>query len=186
MAMNLFATGIVLGIVISVPPGPNAALCIDLARGGVRRAIPLITGAALTDAAYSLLAASGVLIAGRASSSALAVLAPCFLLGTAILFWSPASISPKAAVGIALLNPATAAIWLSLSSTPALRAISTPDLLIRPLPVALGTAAWFTLLAVVSAKLSFRLTPQLTANLRKLLAVSLAVLGLVSLGPILF
>lgn len=81
MTMSLFATGIALGVVVSAPPGPNAALCTNLARGGVRRAFPLIT-AALTDAAYSLMAASGVLLASRASASALALLAPASMIVT--------------------------------------------------------------------------------------------------------
>lgn len=112
--MSFFAMGIALGLVVSIPPGPNTALCIDLACSGVRRAVPLITGAALTDAAYSLLAASGILILSQASSQALAYLAPCFLLGTAVLAWSPKSLSGKMSASVALLNPATAAIWLSL------------------------------------------------------------------------
>lgn len=186
MTTKLFATGIVLGVLVSVPPGPNAALCIDLARGGVRRAVPLITGAALTDAAYSLLAASGVLLASRASSGALAMLAPCLMIATAILLWLPASISPRTAVGIAILNPATAAVWLSLSSSPALQTSSLPDLLVRPLPVAIGTAAWFTVLAVATAKLSFHLTPRAAGRLRSLLAASLGAIGLLTLGTAVF
>jgi threonine/homoserine/homoserine lactone efflux protein len=186
MTTSLFATGLALGVVVSIPPGPNAALCVDLARGGVRRAMPLITGAALTDAAYSLLAASGVVIASRASSEALALLAPCFMLATAILLWAPITISPRAAVGVAVLNPATAAVWLSLSSNPALQASSLPELLIRPLPVALGTAAWFTALAVVAAKLRVRLSPRLVDRTRWLLAASLGATGVLTLGTVLF
>jgi threonine/homoserine/homoserine lactone efflux protein len=147
----------------------------------VRRAVPLITGAALTDATYSLLAASGVLLAGRASSHALALLAPCFMIATAILLWSSISLSPRTAMGVAVLNPATAAVWLSLSSSPVLQAASLPDLLIRPLPVALGTAAWFTALALVTAKLSFRLTARGADRLHSLLAASLGLIGLLTL-----
>jgi threonine/homoserine/homoserine lactone efflux protein len=179
--MTLMATGLALGLIVSVAPGPNSALCVNLACGGVRRAVPLITGAALTDAAYSLLAASGVLIASQASSDALALLTPCFLFLTAILCWSPGSLSPKAAFGVAVLNPATAAIWLSLSSVPALRALSTADVLLRPLPVALGTAIWFTLLALATAKLKVRLGPPLAARLRQLSAALLALMGALSL-----
>jgi threonine/homoserine/homoserine lactone efflux protein len=114
--MSFFAIGIALGLVVSIPPGPNTALCINLACRGVRRAAPLITGAALTDAAYSLLAASGILIVSQASSQVLAYLAPCLLLGTAVLAWSPESLSGKVSAGVAFFNPATAAILLGLAA----------------------------------------------------------------------
>lgn len=185
--MSFLATGIALGLIVSIPPGPNSALCINLASGGIRRAMPLITGAALTDAAYSVLAASGILIASRASTDLLAYLTPAFMLGTAALAWSPATtMSPRTGLGIALLNPATAAIWLSLSSVPAMRALSFPDLVLRSVPVALGTAAWFTLLAVLAARVSVRLSPGGTVRLQKLLAFLLGAAGLASLLPLIF
>lgn len=106
------------------------------------------------------------------------------MLATAILLWSPLEISPRATVGVAVLNPATAAVWLSLSSNPALQAASVPDLLIRPLPVAIGTAAWFTALALATAKLSFHLAPRLADRLRWLLAASLGAAGLLTLGTV--
>lgn len=184
MTMTVFLTGIGLGLVVSMPPGPNAALCVNLACDGVRRAVPVIACAALADAAYSLLAASGILMASQASAGVLAWLTPCFMLGTAALAWSPASISGKAAAGVALLNPATVAIWLSLSSIPAAQALSVSDLMMRPLPVALGTAAWFTLLAVTASRLSGHLTPGATVRLQRLLAVALVLMGLVSLAAV--
>lgn len=179
--MGLIVTGIALGFMVSIPPGPNSALCMSLASGGVRRAIPLITGAALTDAAYSLLAASGILFASRASSGVLSTLIPFFLLGAAILVWAPGLPSGRAAVGIAVLNPATAAIWIGLSSLPAAHALSTSDLVLRPLPVAFGTATWFTLLALLAARASVRLRPEHTAWVRRLMAMGLGVAGLVGL-----
>lgn len=179
--MSLLATGVALGLIVSIPPGPNSALCVNLASGGMRRAMPLITGAALTDAAYSVLAASGILIASSTSASLLAYLTPAFMLGTAVLAWSPASLSARAGLGVAILNPATAAIWLSLSSLPAMRAFSFPDVVLRSVPVALGTAAWFTLLAVFAAKASVRLAPDRTAHLQKLLALMLGTAGMASL-----
>jgi threonine/homoserine/homoserine lactone efflux protein len=181
MTMSLFATGIALGVLVSLPPGPNSALCVNVACGGVRRAVPLITGAALTDAAYSLLAASGVLFANRASSEMLTLLIPFFMLGAAALAWSPSSLSTRAAIGIAILNPATAALWIGLSSVPGVQTLSVSELLMRPLPVALGTAMWFTLLAFFAAKATVRLRPEQTAWMQRLLAIALAGGGLISL-----
>lgn len=34
--MNLAMTGIVLGLAVSIPPDPNAVLCMNLASGGFR------------------------------------------------------------------------------------------------------------------------------------------------------
>lgn len=179
--MNVVLTGMALGFVVSIPPGPNAMLCVNLACGGVRKAFPLITSAALTDAMYFLLAASGVLYASRASSELLAYLAPCFTIGAAALAWSPRWASPRAMAGTAVLNPSTAAIWIGLSSLPALRALSLSDVLARALPVALGTAVWFTLLATATARFSRRLDPRHAVMLQKLLATMLGTFGLLGL-----
>lgn len=182
MTMSLFLTGIVLGLMVSVPPGPNTALCVNLGCEGVRRAVPVITCAALADALYSLLAASGILVAAHASVDVFAWLSPCLMLGTAVLIWLPAPISPRAIAGIALLNPATVAIWLSLSSIPAAHALSVSDLLMRPLPVALGTAAWFTLVALMASQLSAHLTRGAIERAQRVLAMALAVFALVGLA----
>jgi hypothetical protein len=103
------------------------------------------------------------------------------MIGTAVLVWSSKSTSPRAAAGIALVNPATAAIWLGLSSAPALQVLSLSDLLARAAPVALGTAVWFTLLAVAASKLSHRIGAQHTTSMQKVLAGLLGALGLLSL-----
>ncbi len=179
--MNVVLTGMALGLVVSVPPGPNTMLCVNLACGGARRAVPVITSAALTDAMYSLLAASGVLLACQAAPQFLAFFVPCFTIGAAALAWSSQCSSPKTAAWVAALNPSTAAIWLSLSSLPTLRMLSLPDVLARALPVALGTAVWFTLLAIAAARLSHRIGPERTADAQRLLAGLLGVLGLIGL-----
>lgn len=178
--MGLIATGVALGVVVSAPPGPNTVLCINLARDGVRRAMPVIASAALADAAYSLLAASGILVAARIDAEVLTWLAPCFMLATAVLAWTPASISPRTAAGIVLFNPATIAIWLALSSAPALQALSVTDLLLRPLPVALGTAVWFLLLAVAASRIGLQLSARARVRMQRILAGSLGLLAVAS------
>ncbi|HET7445170.1 MAG TPA: hypothetical protein VFJ57_10975 [Solirubrobacterales bacterium] len=175
--MDALAIGLLLGLVVSIPPGPNSALCVTLASGGVRRAMPLITGAALTDAAYSLLAASGILLASRAGVEVLSHLTPVFLLATAALTLAPGWMPAKAAATVPVLNPATASIWLGLSSVPALQALSLPEALLRPIPVALGTAAWFVLLATASAKVSTQLRPERLRWLNQAIAAALAIVG---------
>jgi membrane protein DedA with SNARE-associated domain len=103
------------------------------------------------------------------------------MIGSAALIWSPQWTSPTAAAGIALFNPATAAIWIGLSSVPALHALSPSDVLARALPVAFGTAAWFTLLAVAASRFSRRIGPQHTTTLQQALSLILGILGLLSL-----
>ncbi|HVO55479.1 MAG TPA: hypothetical protein VMT37_13790 [Solirubrobacterales bacterium] len=179
--MATLAIGLVLGFAVSIPPGPNSALCVSLASGGVRRAMPLITGAALTDAAYSLLAASGILLASRTGVETLRYLTPAFLFATAALTWWPTSIPSRAFAAVPVLNPATALIWLGLSSVPALQALSLPEALLRPIPVALGTATWFVLLAVVSAKAGTYLGPGRLRLIGRWVGGLLVVLGLAEL-----
>jgi hypothetical protein len=103
------------------------------------------------------------------------------MIGTAAFIWSPRFTSPTAAASIALFNPATAAIWIGLSSAPALRVLSPSDILARALPVALGTAVWFTLLAVAASRFSRRIGPRHTESMQKALSVTLGMLGLLSL-----
>lgn len=180
--MSTFAIGLALGFLVSIPPGPNSVLCVSLASGGLRRAIPLITGAALTDAVYSLLAASGLLLASQAGVHALEYLGPGFMLVMAALAWSPALVPARVAATVPVLNPATAVIWVSLSSMPALQAPSLQEALLRSVPVALGTASWFALLAAASARACIRLGPGQTLLLQRSIAFLLGLAAVTTLA----
>jgi len=184
--MDTIAMGLALGLIVSVPPGPNSILCLNLAADGIKRAAPLIAGAALTDAVYSLLAASGVLLSLQAGVGALAYLAPVFLIATAFLARSTNSLPARAGLAVTVLNPTTAAIWLGLSATPALRSPSLTELLLRPGLVAVGTAAWFLALATLAARVSIRLDASRTARIQQLLSALLAAAAGVSLIALLF
>lgn len=176
-----FLAGIALGVAVSVSPGPNTVMCVKLAAGGVRRAVPVITAAALTDAAYSLLAASGFLIASKASAHVVAYGTPLVLLAAAALALPSVHATTRMGAVVPLLNPATAALWLGLSSLPALGAPSTTAVLLRPLPVALGTALWFTALAFAVATARVKLDVGRGLLLQNGLAVLLAGLSALSL-----
>lgn len=183
--MSTLAIGVALGFIVSIPPGPNSLLCVSLASGGIRRAVPLITGAALTDAAYSLLAASGLLIASKAGVRALEYLGPGFILATAALTWFSAVVPPRVVAAVPVLNPTTAAIWLGLSSVPAAQTLSLPEALLRPLPVAIGTATWFALLAAASARTGMKLGPGQTLLFQRSLACLLGIGGVTALAIVL-
>ncbi len=173
--MTFIAIGLALGFLVSVPPGPNSAVCVSLASGGARRALPLITGAAVTDAAYSMLAASGVLLLARSGIAALEFVVPAFMLATAVICWSPDFVSGKGAAFVPMLNPATTAIWLGLSSLPWIQAMSLPEAMLRSVPVAIGTAMWFGLLALATARIGVQIRPGGVSSLQKLIAGALVV-----------
>jgi hypothetical protein len=173
--VTFIAIGLALGFLVSVPPGPNSAVCVSLASGGARRALPLITGAAVTDAAYSILAASGALLLARSGIAALEFVVPAFMLGTAVICWSPDSAPGKGAAFVPILNPATTAIWLGLSSLPWIRAMSLPEAMLRSVPVAIGTAIWFGLLAVATSRIGVQIRPGGVSSLQKFVAGALAV-----------
>jgi hypothetical protein len=179
--VTFIALGLALGFLVSVPPGPNSALCVSLASGGARRALPLITGAALTDAAYSMLAATGVLFLARSGIVVLGFVVPAFMLATAVICWSPGSLSGKGAAFVPMLNPATTAIWLGLSSIPWIQAMSLSEAMLRSIPVAIGTAMWFALLATASSRIGLQIRPGGVSSLRKLIAAALAVGALLDL-----
>jgi threonine/homoserine/homoserine lactone efflux protein len=176
-----FLIGMALGLVVSASPGPNTVMCIKLAAGGVRGAVPVITSAALTDAAYSLLAASGLMLANQANPTVMAYGAPLVFFGAAALALPSFPATKRVATLVPILNPATAAMWLGLSSFPRASSASATDVLIRPLPVAMGTALWFTALAAASAGAQLRIGPANTSRLHKWLAAVLVGLGLLSL-----
>lgn len=182
--MGFFAAGIAMGLLVSIPPGPNSALCLNLASGGVRRAVPLITGAALADAAYSFLAATGLLAAMGLDAQLLSYLAPAFMLGAAIVAWNPELLGARATGMVPLLNPATIAIWAGLSSLPAAHALSLGEALLRPFPVALGTAIWFAALAWASARVSFRMSPGAALVMQRSVACLLGLAGIAGLAAV--
>lgn len=63
----LFAKGALLGLIITVPPGPIATLCINRSlRGGFGSGTAIGIGAAIGDAFYALVALAGIAIVADA------------------------------------------------------------------------------------------------------------------------
>ncbi|HEY7935275.1 MAG TPA: hypothetical protein VID48_15755 [Solirubrobacteraceae bacterium] len=149
-------SGATLGLVASVAPGANNALCVALARSGTSKALPVILGAALTDCAYSMLCSLGALQAIHLQGWILAWFSVGSLLAAAILIWpthKPA-FGARSAGCVAALNPATAALWMGMSST---LVASENAGSIAPVALALGTliatGGWFSTLGYVSHRL---------------------------------
>lgn len=153
--MNTLTTGFVIALFVSIPPGSNTALCVTSARNGARGAVPIILGAAATDAVYALLAAAGVIAATAVSTTIAHWMAALFCLVAAGLLWTHRieSVSPRAAVFLALLNPATAVLWLGLSEMTVAHPFGATATIFWVVGVAAGTATWFSILAVASSRL---------------------------------
>jgi threonine/homoserine/homoserine lactone efflux protein len=150
-----FLSGGVLGVLVSIAPGANMGLCVSLARQRLRDALPLIVAAALTDFCYALLCSLGLLGAIGIDPHILAWLSVLLLALAAILLWPAGKrrIGVVSAVGIAALNPSTAALWIGMSAT----VISSEHLRAEPVALALGTliatGSWFLGLGYVSSRL---------------------------------
>lgn len=175
--MGTLLTGFGIALLVSAPPGANTALCVTTARQGVRRALPVIFGAAATDVMYALLAAAGLMVATHAGTLVVHLLAAVFCIIGAALMWAthaPAVVGSRTAFSIALFNPATAALWFGLSAL----AITHPHGIFPTaswiIGVALGTTTWFSLLAIASSRAQRRLSSVQTQLVQRALAVALA------------
>jgi threonine/homoserine/homoserine lactone efflux protein len=176
--MNTLFAGFGIALLVSIPPGANTALCVTLARGGARKAIPIILGAAATDAIYAILAAVGILAVNTISVDATHWLAAAFCVLAAALLWLPRlqDVSGRTAIGLAVLNPGTASLWLGLSAF----AVAHPkglSLGLWVLGVAAGTATWFSGVAFASARLQRVLLPTQQLLLQRSFAIALVAGG---------
>jgi threonine/homoserine/homoserine lactone efflux protein len=159
--MTTLASGFLVALLVSLPPGTNTAFCVTLARNGARNAAPVIFGAAAVDATYSLLVAAGLVAAGALSIGVIHGVTAAFLLLAGGLLWPRFSrnVSSQAAVGLAVLNPATAALWVGLAPLVFSYHLESGRVPLWVLGVGLGTATWFTCVAFASAHLHRFLTP---------------------------
>jgi threonine/homoserine/homoserine lactone efflux protein len=149
-----------MGLVVSMAPGVNGALCVGLARSGLRRARPVILAAAVTDCTYCLLSSLGLLAGARIDSGALRWLSVAFLGIAALLVWPRSPRQPQTRARLALVagNPSTLAIWLGIAAVhPSVDAANPSVALALALGAALASGAWFMGLAYVSHQLGARL-----------------------------
>lgn len=177
--MEALIEGFGMALLVSIPPGANTALCVTSARGGMRRAAPIIAGAAVTDATYAFLAGIGVLAANTLNMDVVHWAAAVFCVLAAVLLWTQRSekLPSHAAVGVALFNPATATLWLGLSALAIAHPHGSPGLTLWVLGVAAGTLSWFSALAFISAHLHQVLAPARSIFLQRAFALLLVVLA---------
>lgn len=174
--MSTLVAGFGIALLVSAPPGANTALCVTTARQGVRRAVPVILGAAATDVMYALLAAAGLLVVTQAGTVIVHLLAAVFCTIGAVLMWAKRTpmVGSRTAYSIALFNPATAALWFGLSAM----AIAHPRGLVPTaswiIGVALGTTTWFSLLALASSRAQRGLSSTQVQLVQRGLAIALA------------
>jgi len=175
--MDTLAAGFGIALLVSIPPGANTALCVTSARDGARKAAPVILSAAATDVTYALLAGAGLIAVGAADATLTHWLAAGFSFIAATLLWKRRTqpVSPRAAVGLAVLNPATAVLWLGLSAMAVAHPHGPSATFLWVLGVAAGTTTWFSVLAVVSSRMHRTLALHQKLAVQRCFAVLLAV-----------
>jgi threonine/homoserine/homoserine lactone efflux protein len=183
LAVETLVAGFGIALLVSAPPGANTALCVTSARHGARRAVPVILGAAATDIMYALLAAAGVMVVTQAGTLVVHLVAAVFCTIGAAFMWTQRapSFGSRTTFSIALLNPATAALWFGLSAL----AITHPHGLVPTaswvIGVGMGTTTWFSLLALASARAQHRLGPAQILLVQRVFAVALMTTALLLL-----
>lgn len=173
-----------MGLFVSVIPGINAALCVQLARFGARGALPLILAIALGDFSYCLLSSLGLLALAHTHTELLRWLGPVFATLAAIAIW-PMGQRRRRRVGylaLVVFNPATMVLWMglaALSGHTGERSIQTA--LALALGALLGSALWFCALAHFSARLGRRTRWLSDERTARCLSATLAGLSLLRL-----
>ncbi|MGH2831486.1 MAG: hypothetical protein ACRDK2_01820 [Solirubrobacteraceae bacterium] len=177
-------TGAMMGLFVSVIPGINGALCLQLAQRDARAARPLILTIALSDFSYCLLSSLGLLAIAHTHAGLLRWLGPGFAALAAVAIWP----SPRRArrqlgyFALVAFNPSTVALWMglaALSGHATGRGIQAAAAL--ALGALLGSALWFCALAHFSARLGRRARWLRAESTARFLSATLAGLSLLRL-----
>ena len=152
--------GVLLGLSIAVPPGPNAAICISRTLAAGRRAgLRCGLGAASAHAFYATLAVVG---ADRASglldrrSFAVHIAGGVILVALGVRLGRTGPISTPGSTGrayattlsVGLANPVTVLYFTAAMASGAIPAGTGPMVVVG---VFVGSAVWWTVLASVTA-----------------------------------
>lgn len=177
-----------MGLFVSVIPGLNAALCIQLARCGARAASPLILTVALSDFSYCLLSSLGLLALAHTQAGLLRWLELFFPALAAIAIWPRPGRRQGRFGYLALVafNPSTLALWMGLTALHGhLGERGVQDAAALALGALLGSGLWFCALAHASARLGGHLRWLDGERTARLLSASLAGLSLVRVALLL-
>ncbi|HVV89856.1 MAG TPA: LysE family transporter [Solirubrobacterales bacterium] len=179
--MNALINGFGVALIVSLPPGPNTALLVDSAEEGMARTLPVVAGAAMTDGIYAVLASLGVLAVHDINATLIHWISAVSCLAAAIFLSIPRNraVSGRTAIGLAFLNPSTAALWIGLSAL----TIAHPqgaNIAFWTSGVISGTATWFLALAYVATHTPGRTTRTQRMAVRHAFAVALAIAGILA------
>jgi len=192
-ALALLALGLALGIGSSIIPGPCGIAVLAAAQHSRARAVATAIGASLGDAVYAGLGVAG---AGRILSAypslvpAVQIASGALVIGYALFALRGATSSATAAVptgsawrgvatglGLSLANPAVLLTWVVLVGG----AIGDAPVAARVacvIGISVGTAAWFSLVALVAHQRLVRFIAPIT----RVVCVLLIVYGATLLG----
>ncbi len=200
MVSSLLLRGFALGFAVAASPGPIFFLCLrrTLLRGRLYGFVSGL-GVATADAAYAAIAAFGFAVVISAASSgrrpfALVGGAVLIGLGLRILFdrsKRPAEASTKSGtglpwgyvstLGLTIANPATILSFAALAATLGLGGAGGPA---RPAVlvagVLLGSATWWSVLAIGASLLRARLTPAVIRVINTFSGAAIAALGMLA------
>lgn len=125
---------------------------------------------------YALLSAAGLMLIPRSGGFAVHVAAAVFCLTGAVFMWKRETSSPgsRLVFGLALLNPATASLWLGLSSMATAHPHGLVSTACWVFGVGIGTTTWFMLVALASSRAHRRFNPVQQLVLRRGFAAALA------------
>jgi putative LysE/RhtB family amino acid efflux pump len=187
--MEALVQGVVIGLSVAAPPGPNAALCMNRTLAGGRQAgLGSGLGAASAHAVYAIAAVVGV---GRASSILASGAGPARFGGGLVLVGlglrlglagpRPRPGSPAGAYAVTfavgLANPLTLlyfAAALALGAVP----VSAGPLVV--VGVFAGSAAWWAVLVQVVTTVGHRLDERRMVWANRMVAVVIAGFGVVA------
>ena len=177
-------TGTGMGLFVSVIPGLNTALCVQLARRGARAATPLVLTVVVSDFSYCLLSSLGLLALAHAHTAVLHWMGLLFPALAAGAIWPRPQRRPRRWGYLALVafNPSTLVLWMGLAALPGHpgeRSVQAAGAL--ALGALVGSGLWFCALAQASARLGSALHWLGGERAARFLSASLAGLSLIRL-----
>jgi threonine/homoserine/homoserine lactone efflux protein len=194
--MDALTAGFLLGVGVAAGLGPISLLCVTSGiRNGAAPALGVGLGAALVDGLYALAAGLGVaaLIAGRTEAVFQIVGGVALLVIATVLARTRGSIGGRAMTSFGgglrvsfaatLANPSTIVYWAGAfaATVPSLGLTRIETAAVLPAGVAIGSLAWFTLLAIASATLGSRIGDEVLSTVALVGALGIGVYGCWSL-----
>jgi threonine/homoserine/homoserine lactone efflux protein len=198
---SLLLRGFILGFAVAASPGPIFFLCLrrTLLRGRLYSFVSGL-GVATADAIYAAVASLGVVSVATAIAGGRR---PLGVIGGAVLVllggWTLVKRQPNpseapvltgtglvlayfSTLGLTITNPATVISFAALAATLGLGAgagLVKPAALVGG--VLLGSAAWWSLLALAASSLRGRLTPVVIRAISTFSGIVIAVLGMLAI-----